>query len=228
MTRLVHLALAALPLTLLACDKEEGEDTPADGMPYCDDVSSALDPADAPFGLLGADFVAAVPDHMEGMADFEARENSALSVDIAVDAASLRFVDSVEVYPDTDGPVPDIAVICPDRMELDAQLSISTADGQLAESLDIILVVSDSIEGGAPEMLIELGADLDPDAMGGSLDLADYTDPESFDSVSLSLHASILEGALEGELSAMGEKVDGQTASATMIPVALLSAGLLE
>jgi len=229
MTRLVHFASAAvLPLALLACDKEqEGEDRPADGMPYCEDTVSFLDPADAPFGLTGEDFLAAVPAELDGGADFEGMDSSALAIDIDIDAASLRFVESQAVYPQTSGPVPDIAVICPDRMEVDATMALSTADGQLAETLDLVLVVSHE-EGVEPEMRIDVSTELDLDALEGSFDIASYTDPDRFDTISMSLFASIYEGQLSGEINATGSAVNGSTASAERIFVAVLDATSLD
>ncbi len=229
MSRLSLAALLLLPLAV-ACGKDDGEDNTdenVDGMPYCEDVASEMAPEDvSAFGLSGQAFLDSIPVEMVGAVDFADVGAVGLSVEFIVDASSLRSIASEAVYPETDGPVPDIAVICPARVEADAQIRVFSEDGRLAEQLEVVLSSSDPAELGGPEGEVVFFVDLDQDALEGSLDLADFADVGSYDEVSLSLSGSLLDHELMGELAAMGERVDGNAASATVIPVASLEATL--
>ena len=226
MTRLSHFMLAALPLTLLACDWErDRQDDEGEGfMPHCEETASAIELSEVRFGVLGADFAAAVPAQLDGAADFEGLDSSALSIDLVVDESSLRFIESTEAVPDTTGPVATIAVFCMDRMELDAELTMVSEDGQIDERIDVVLAIEDDGTDEPTPLYMDFRVELDADALGGSLSLEDYTDPGSFDSIRLFLAGGIFEGAFEGDLSAMGEETHGQVVSAMNIPVAMLSA----
>jgi|GEM_PF-6186293 len=223
MSRHALFALALLPFAI-ACDKDP-EDPSDNNMPHCEDVASPLAPEeDGGFGMSGQDLLDAIPAQLDGASLFADDSESNLQVLISVDAESLRAVASEAVYPDTDGPVPDIAVICPSRVEVDAQIQLLTEDGRLAETLEVVLASDDPAEMGSPAGEVHFSAELDHENLEGSLDLADFADLSAYDSVSMSVFGAILDGALEGELSGQGEAVQGNTAMAEMIPVAALQA----
>ena len=222
MTRTLLLALA--PLALVACpspdDDADGSEEPRDSaMPYCEDTATALAPEDEALGMTGAAFLESIP--AEGLAPVAWADGPSGEVAhaTAVDTATLRFVESVEVYPETDGPSPSIAVYCPDYIAVDGTLQLDSDDGRLAEGIDVVLVLDeDQIDSGG----ISFSAALDPDAMGGTLDLSDFLSPEDYDRVSLSLWGSFQGGALSGTLSAQGEGTDGEVAFAENIEVAVI------
>lgn len=229
MSRLSLMALALLPLAV-ACDKD-GEDSTHDddhhasNMPYCEDTAAPLAPEDdGGFGLSGQAFLDSIPAQLDGSAGFADDGEAGLQVVVSVDPASLRSVASEAVYPDTGGPSPSIAVICPHRVEVDATVELHSDDGQLAEVLEVVLVTVDPAEMGSPLGEVVFSAELDPDALGGSLDLADFADLDAYDAVSMSVYAAILEGRLLGEVSAQGEAAQGNTAMVERIPVADLDA----
>ena len=216
---------------LAGCEKrtlESRVDTGAsaeDGMPYCEDSAAAMVPEDvSSFGVSGQAFLDSIPAGLDGSAAFADGGNAGLQVQVEVDPTTLQSVGSVAVYPETDGPVPSIAVICPDRMEVQARVSLITDDGRLAETLDLVLVTEDPAELGGPAGQVSLSAELDPGALGGTLDIADFTDLDEWDSVSMSARATILDGTLTGEVSGMGEVVNGEVAMAGAIPMATLQA----
>lgn len=227
MTRIGLFALALVPLAI-ACDKD-GEDNTDDtvdsAMPYCEDTASPMAPDDmSSFGLSGQQLLDSIPAQLVGASAFADGAEAGLTVRIVVDAASMRSVASEAVYPETGGPVPDIAVICPARMELDAQVELITEDGRLAETIEAVLSTDDPAEMGGVLGEVYFFADLDHEALSGTLDMADFADLDAYDKVSLSLSASILDHSLLGELGATGSRVDGNTASATFLPVADLDA----
>jgi hypothetical protein len=230
MNRTISMALA-LGTALVGCGKDDGEDntdgshSTEDGSPYCEDTESpmALDD-ESSFGLTGQAFLDAIPGQLDGSAEFAGGASAGLQVTVTVDADSLRSVASVAVYPDTGGESPAIAVICPARVEVDAQMQLVSDDGQLAETLTVVLSSSDPSELGTELGEVSFWADLDPDALGGTLDIGDFTDLSEWDTVSMSVYGAILEGRLTGEVSGMGEVVDGDIAMAGSIPIASLDA----
>ena len=147
-----------------------------------------------------------------------------LEVEITVDADSLCFVESTEVYPETDGPVPAIAVMCADRIEVNARMALVTADGQLAETIDLVLSLQDLAQAMNVSGAVEFRTELDPDSIDGALDIGDFVNLNDYDTVSLYLDGGIVDGVLEGNLEAMGEVVTGDgedgVAMAALFPVA--------
>ena len=182
MSRLALFTIALLPFAI-ACDdepSEEGEDPiPSSSMPYCEDVETAMSADDVgSFGVSGADFLAQIPANAIGEAAFEGADASDLEVEITVDADSLRFVESTEVYPETDGPVPAIAVMCADRIEVNAQMALVTADGQLAETIDLVAVL---VRDGHGRRLAELARVEGLDPATGDYRLTSLTYPTTGD-----------------------------------------------
>lgn len=224
MFRTMTLALAPLTLALTGCpdadDADDGaEDEPTGAMPYCEDTATALAPEDEALGTTGAAFLEGVPAEGAAAVQWADGPTGAVAHRVAVDTATLRFVESVEVYPETHGPSPSIAVYCPDYIAVDAVVQLDSDDGRLAEGIDAVLVLDeDQVASGA----IAFSAALDPDAMGGTLDLSDFLSPDDYDRVSLSLWASFQDGALSATLSAQGEGTDGDVAFAENIDVATI------
>lgn len=228
MSRLALFSIALLPFAI-ACDDEPSEEgegpIPSSPMPYCEDVETAMSADDVgSFGVSGANFLAQIPANAIGEAAFEGADASDLEVEITVDADSLRFVESTRVSPETDGPVPSIAVMCADRIEVNARMALVTVDGQLAETIDLVLSLQDPAQAMNVPGAVEFRTELDPDGIDGALDIGDFVNLDDYDTVSLYLNGGIVDGVLEGDLEAMGEVVTGDgddgVAMAALFPVA--------
>ena len=230
MSRLTLFALTLIPFAI-ACGDESSEEEeaplPSSSGPYCEDTASPMAADDeSSFGVTGGEFLAALPSDFIGVASFEGMGDSNLELRITVDEDSLRFVESVAVYPETDGPVPAIDVMCGDRIEIDVRMELHTEDGQLAETIDTTMSMVDHevmmTEPGAISAWIELEAD----AINGSLDMGDYLNPDEFDSATFYVDAMIVDSELVGNISALGEVVTSEgedgTAMAAIFPVAEL------
>jgi hypothetical protein len=225
MSRPAIFSAAAL---LTACpmkDRDYG-DTGAeasDNMPYCEEEATALASADevTAIGVSGADLLGRLPP--EGGAAGVARwangaEASATTVSVAVDLATLSFIDAEAVYPDDGGPTPAIGVECPDAVAVDAVVSIVSDDGLLNESWSVQLRMTDAAAGAS------FFTQLEADGFGGSVEVGDFADLSRFDEVSASASGEFGPTGFWGDLSAQGEGSDGDgpdgTAYAEMIAMA--------
>lgn len=118
-------------------------------------------------------------------------------------AGELRWIDAEEVYPTGPGPVAEIAIDCPDRIEIDATLSFASADGVFAELFEVIVAV-DVRESYAtdPDIGGELGVarileSFDPMALMGAFTVVSI-DPPNPDTVDyeLEIHYPLTEDAI--------------------------------
>ncbi|HCH62653.1 MAG: hypothetical protein CL927_12520 [Deltaproteobacteria bacterium] len=224
MSRPALFALAIVPFAV-ACGDDPGE-APVDGdsssaMPYCEDVERALTVDEVTdFGVSGAEFLDQVPAASVGLASFEGMGESTLEVGIVVDSSSLRYVESTPKTPDTGGPVPLIAVHCSDRIEVDAEVTLVSDDGQLAESLNITLSLSDPASGVSEPGALVFRTTLDPSNIVGSLDLDNFMDVDAYDTATLYLEGTIVDQVMVGAFDAMGEIT--QTGGADAIAMAVL------
>lgn len=237
MTRTRRLHRLALPSLVLltgalaaGCgdDDKDGDldDTGAqsldEGGPYCEETATPLAAGEAgPTGVSADELLAAVPAHFEGELRFA--DDSVVSgvLDITVDPESVQHIASEAVYPEEGGA--DIGVICDDRVSVDAVVSLASADGRLMESLEMVLSTQAYEEGDAPgtaELLIQGWARLDPEALGGSLDLSALHDLSRYDEVEMGASLELVGGEAFGELSLQGEGTDGDVAFAENLPVA--------
>lgn len=190
--RPVPTVLTVLPLALLAaCPAEQVED----GMPYCEETRTAiaLDEATA-IGIPANDVLAGIPAEETRVFRYKDGGTTDLTIHFASDAQAY-FVDSVEVYPETDGPMPDIAVICDDRIEFDGTLAFATADGAFAESLAVTLA--------ATAENVSIHKELDLDALAGTFDIVPFVTGEDWDEVKAWIDVSFVAGQGQG-------KVEGQ------------------
>jgi len=218
-------------LALGACDEaDDGRDEDTDetdsygAMPYCDEVVTALAPADPALGTTGEGFLDAIPADGATAVSWSDGAAGTLAFTITVAPESLRLVVAEAVYPETDGPSPAIAVECPDYIAIDATVLLETDDGRLAERLDAVLVLD---EHESPDGTIAFSASLDPDDLVGTLDVSSFLPRDDYDAVSLSLWAGLQGDALTGTLSAQGEGTDGDIAWAENIELAVIG-GLSE
>lgn len=207
---------------LAACDD--------DRMPYCEETVTVLDSLDAqtPAGISAGELLAKIEGEQLLRLDYvPASANEAVQVEtshhdagstelmIALEHAGgeLRWIEAEERTPPGRGPVPAIAISCPDRIELDAELSFETEDGAFAELFEV--VVSASVDewgewGEAGEFnLARITQALVPSALEGALEILSITpgDPTRVD-YSLNLDYPLTQAAA-GEAGAVGVPTGG-------------------
>jgi hypothetical protein len=226
--RLGFSLAVVLPLVLLGCgetsdddDDDDDDDTDTnetDSGPYCDEVETLLGLSDETgMGFTGGDLLAELP--LDAVADVLWADGpiSALEWGVTPTVGTLRYVESTEVYPETDGPSNSIGVYCPDYVAVDGILELVSDDGRLNESMPFAFMVT---EENADAMVVEFSDELDPDGLNGSFDIADFANPDDYDTLRLFLSGQIQGGELSGGVSGQGEGSDGNTAWAESIEVA--------
>lgn len=100
-----------------------------------------------------------------------------VEVEVAYEAGGVRYVESEAVYPERGGTL--AALVCFDRVEVDAEMTVRTADGLLDERWPVTLVWRDEDEfepGGASGTTARV--ELDLDMLGGTLAVVSVDPPE--------------------------------------------------
>ena len=136
-----------LLLVLLGCTQDDTNGGSA--MPYCEDVESPLETdEESPLGVSPAVLFEMLESDYAQTVTWEDGTTACLETTLEVDESSIRFVESTEVYPvpENGGPVPTIAVDCPDFMAVDAVVTLTSTDGRLAESVETVLVLDEYSE----------------------------------------------------------------------------------
>ncbi|MFT4977171.1 MAG: hypothetical protein ACI8S6_003076 [Myxococcota bacterium] len=207
-------------LALVACDEVTVTDEPNDAWPYCEDVEFTITVADeTALGITGGDLIDAASLSAEGSASWSGGGSSGLLMGFSLDEASLRFVESTEVYPEPEPgqDVPSIAVECPDYVAVDGILSLHTEDGQLDEAITITLAID---EHSVADLRAGFFAELDAEALGGTLVVEDYLSDRDYDAVRLFLSGELAGGSFSGALDAQGSGSTGDAVFAENIPIA--------
>jgi hypothetical protein len=191
--------------------------------PYCEETVTVLESLDSPTpaGVTAAEIFEVIEG--ERSADFEYTEPGGGGVHVEIEpggegstaltlalsrlqAGEVRWVDAEEVYPTGPGPVAEIAVYCPDRLEIDAQLELDTADGVFAEIFDVVVGVElDEFGTGGELGVAVIREDFDPSGLMGALEVISI-EPANPDSVDyqLEIHYPLEEWAVE-EGGAVGQ-----------------------
>jgi hypothetical protein len=190
-----------LLLVLLGCTSDETNG--GNAMPYCEEVEMSLEAAEeSPLGISPADLIELLENDYTQAVTWEDGTTACLEATLDIDESSVRFVESSEVYPvpENGGPVPAIAVDCPDFLAVDAVVSLTSSDGKLAETLETVLVLDEYSE----DLGIRFYNDIEE--IEGSLDIS--SEDEIF---GIGISGLITE-SFSGELSmqttkAMGEMV---------------------
>lgn len=185
--------------------------------PYCEETVTVLDSLDTPTpaGVTAGELFEIIEG--ERSANFEYTEPGGGSVHVDIEPggvgstaltlalsrhanAELRWIDAEEVEPSGPGPVAEIAVYCPDRIEIDAQLEFETADGVFAELFDVVVGIDvDEVEGTGGELgVARIEERFDPAGLMGALEVISI-DPPNPDSVDyeLEIHYPVAEWAVE-------------------------------
>ena len=213
-----------LLILLVACDFKNDGDLE---MPSCEDTSTdvAMDEV-TPLGFAAEEVVPfADGDHAISFTWDQGADVDGL-IGVALSGGSARYVDSEAVYPEGE-ETPAIGIECPDRVEIDAALTLSTSDGGLAEAWNVTLYAVDAL---AMAFSVQI-----PDAaFTGSYVLADHVDTADSDELTASasgrFDATGATGEVMGQASGQDECADGDECSAwaTQVPVGTWASPVVE
>ncbi|WP_437336220.1 hypothetical protein [Sorangium sp. So ce394] len=135
-----------------------------------------------------------------------------ITIDVAHGGGAIRFVESrfVESRPwgsndETEGGPAIAGDLCKSRIEIDVELTIATSGGALAETVPAILSSSDPRH-------VALEAELDPDALSGSLVFTPQR--EGWALADLTIRGGMAAGASWGSIGARLEYSDGEVTGA--------------
>lgn len=204
---------ALLPLLLLTgCPNST-----LDEGPHCEETSTAIGLTDATaLGFTAEEVLASIPATQASELEYADGTTTPLALSFAA-AADARFVDSEAVYPEGDGMMPAIDVMCEDYIAIDVTFGFATEDGAFAESFDsTIAAFADSTS---------LNQELDLAALAGTFDLVPFVTAEDYDALKAWISVSFAEGVSTGEVvgQASGEDecedTSNCTAWAEMVPV---------
>jgi hypothetical protein len=124
-----------------------------------------------------------------------------------LDSTDPRFVDASPKEPE-DGAAIEPAADCPDRVDVDVTLHITTADGALDET------VSTTLHATSAE-LVDLVVPLDPTSLTGTFRATLVSSTAELQN--FALHTTYDSTGTNGELSATLTETDGEVAMATMV-----------
>jgi hypothetical protein len=118
--------------------------------PYCEETVTVLDSLDSPTpaGVTAGEIFALIEGERSSELIYTEPGGGAVHVEIEPggegstaltlaltrkSSGGLRWIEAEAVYPTGPGPVAEIGVYCPNRIEIDGQLSFASADGVFAE-----------------------------------------------------------------------------------------------
>lgn len=125
--------------------------------PYCQETVTVLDSLDTPTpaGVTAGEIFDIIAGERSAELEYTQPGGGAVHVEIEPGGegstlltllsrqahGEVRWVDAQEVYPTGPGPVAEIGVHCPNRIEIDAQLEFDSEDGVFAELFDVVVSV---------------------------------------------------------------------------------------
>lgn len=169
--------------------------------------------ADAtPLGFTGQELTdLAVGDHA-AVLTWAAGGTTDLTVAVASDATTVQWRD-MEWQDDGSGmETMEYDTSCSDVLALPVTVGFTTADGAFAESWSLELLASVATEA-------QTYTELDLDALAGTYAVTEV-DPADYDQVRAFLTLLVATDGVSGVLDGQGEKVDGETASASHFDIA--------
>lgn len=166
-----------------------------------------------PLGFTGQQVVDLVSGAHPALLSWDKGGSTDLAVDVTVSATSVTWRD---MEWQDDGSGAENATMeaggCDDDLQLAVALGFSTADGAFAETWDLDVTATTVDSAGAY-------LELDLDAIAGTYTVTEV-DPADFDDVRAFLTLTLDADGAAGTLDGQGEKVDGETASATGFAIA--------
>lgn len=214
MTRTNLPALAALAGLAVAagpgCSLVNGDETYT---PRCAETVSSLTLDQATdLGFTAQELISSVTGGSSDTLTWSDGTTTGVHLGVGYADGALRYVHSeVEEPPEDAGAILDIAVICEDRIEVVADVTLKTDDGAFDEMWTVTLRALASDEAS-------FNQDLLPGDLTGTYDYR-ALDPAEYDSTSAALSVSLRTGISTGNIFEMGEKTEGDgddgTSSAT-------------
>ncbi len=185
--------LATLPLlALIACDGNLDE--AAGG---CDETATelAVDEVSA-LGFAADELLANIAGPRNEILEWTDGAQTGILVEM-VNNGAVHYVDS-EPKASEGGMEDAAAALCEDRIEVDAQVIVSTDDGLLDETLDVTLTAD---EATSADFYL---SDLTPDDLNGTYDYREI-DMAQYDTFAISIHGAIGIDSSWGQISEFGE-----------------------
>lgn len=192
MRYLPWLAIVSL-LTLTACDDRQGEAGAGCTDTYTD---LAIDEV-SPMGFSADEVLAAIAGSRSETLQWSDGSHTSVTVEATYGGGLTRFVDS-EPTPSDGGMENAAAALCEDRVEIEAQVSVSTDDGLLNEIFDVMLGADESTSADFTV------SDLAPADLVGAYEIREI-DTAQYDTVAVSVHVGIGEEDTWGQVSEFGE-----------------------
>jgi hypothetical protein len=124
-----------------------------------------------------------------------------------LDSTNPRYVEVSPKEPDGDTAI-EPAPVCPDRVDVDVTLRITTADGALDETVSATLHATEA-------ELVELVVPLDPTSLTGTFRATPSNSTAELEG--FALRTTYDPTGTNGELSASLTEIDGEVAMATLI-----------
>ena len=207
----MHLAPSALLLPLFVLAAGCGPQNEAASASLCDVETTefALDEV-TPLGFSGTELLVTASG-MRTQPGFwpETEAITPLSVSIAAAEGAVAVFYDLEVPPPSGaGPVPLIAVVCEDRVEIEVDVDFSTEDGAFSEAGLSGLLSGDQAD------LASVSAALDPADLSGSWTPTGF-DPADWDTWSISLEGELDAEVVQGAVAIQAERVNGSGPTAT-------------
>lgn len=175
----------------------------------CEETRTALTAEEvSALGFSAAEVMTNVEGQFLETLTWEAGGSSVLDLAITVDTSQLFYVDSKVEEPVEGETYTDAYPLCEPYVELGATVDFETTDGLFAESWDLKLAAF-TADG------VTFNLQLDPAELAGTYTFT-ALDPSEYDEVWMNINGEVMFGATSGEVYEGGEKVDGETASATL------------
>ncbi|MFO7561436.1 MAG: hypothetical protein R6X02_02230 [Enhygromyxa sp.] len=161
--------------------------------PYCEETVTVLDSLDSPTpaGVTAGEILTLIEGQRSPELTYAEPGGAAVHVEIEPggegsteltleltreQGGGLRWIDAEEVYPSGPGPTVDLAISCPDRIEIDASLSFSSADGVFAELFEV--VVQADVEPSGTLGSARIRQILDPTELMGAFTVVSIDPPD--------------------------------------------------
>jgi hypothetical protein len=193
------IVLSLFTLALAGCNR----DTSAEGS-SCDETRTALTMGEtSPIGFSGSDVIGTVGHTYHETLVWDDGTTTGLTIGVSYKSGAVNYIDS-EVS--EDGGMEGAYPICTDRLEIEVEVTFKTDDGAFDETWSVAMSAETADEAS-------FSRELDLATLNGTYEIRGL-DPAEYDKVTASVRARLRADTSEGAVSEMGEKVEGDTASA--------------
>ncbi len=189
------LAILSL-LTLTACD----EDLDEAGAGCTDSYTELAADEVSALGFSADEVLAAIAGSRSETLQWADGPQTSITVEAIHTGGPIRFVDS-EPTPHDGGMDLLAAAHCEDRVEIEAQVTVTTDDGLLNETFDVMLAADE------PTSADFTASDLAIDDLAGDYQIREI-DTSQYDTVAVSIHVGIGMEDTWGQVSEFGEYIE--------------------